>query len=159
MKPKSSDCLFQAREDDLLVQRLEDEVLIYDLKRHKAHCLNQTAALVWEHCNGQNSTEDIAREVGKQVGTPIDRDVVCLALNQLDRARLLERTSSISPPPSISRRELLKRAGLAAAISLPLITSVMSPTPAQAATCTKSGQTCSSSLQCCSKVCIGGKCV
>ena len=159
MKRTSSNSPFQSREDDLLVQHLEDEVLVYDLKRHKAHCLNQTAALVWELCNGRNSAEDIAREVGNKTGAPVDPDVVWLALNQLDRARLLEGKGSSSAPPSISRRELLKRAGLAAAISLPLITSVMSPTPAQAATCTKSGQACSSSLQCCSKVCIGSKCV
>ena len=44
-----------ARHDELVVQELPDEVLVYDLRKHKAHCLNQTAAFVWNHCNGQAS--------------------------------------------------------------------------------------------------------
>ena len=36
-----------AREEGLIIQEMADEVLVYDRERYKAHCLNQTAALVW----------------------------------------------------------------------------------------------------------------
>ena len=39
----------RARQDELVVEELPDETLVYDLKRHKARCLNRTAALVWQH--------------------------------------------------------------------------------------------------------------
>jgi|SRR6266404_6365388 len=32
----------------LIIDELADEILVYDLDRHKAPCLNQTAALVWK---------------------------------------------------------------------------------------------------------------
>ncbi len=35
---------------DLVMKEMPDEVLLYDLKQHKAHCLNQAAALVWRYC-------------------------------------------------------------------------------------------------------------
>src|SRR5207248_2525045 len=34
-----------ARQDRLVVQELSDEVLVYDLDRHRAHCLNRAASL------------------------------------------------------------------------------------------------------------------
>jgi hypothetical protein len=37
----------RARRDELVVEELDDETLVYDLERHKARCLNHTAALVW----------------------------------------------------------------------------------------------------------------
>ncbi len=45
----------RARQDELVVEELSDETLVYDLKRHKANCLNRTAALVWQDCDGQTS--------------------------------------------------------------------------------------------------------
>ena len=49
------------REQGLVVDDLPDEVLVYDLDRHQAHCLNRTAALVWRHCDGQTTVKEIAR--------------------------------------------------------------------------------------------------
>ena len=37
-----------ARKNDLVIQELPDELLIYDLSRNKALCLNQTAKLIVE---------------------------------------------------------------------------------------------------------------
>ena len=36
----------RVRQDELIVEDLQDETLVYDLERHKASCLNGTAALV-----------------------------------------------------------------------------------------------------------------
>ena len=60
-------------------------------------------------------------------------EVVRLALEQLeDRGLLAPAGARPAPPGLVSRRRMLRRAGLAAAVSLPLVTSIISPTPAQA---------------------------
>ena len=35
----------EARQDGLVIEELLEEILVYDLKRHRAYCLNRTAAL------------------------------------------------------------------------------------------------------------------
>jgi len=52
-----------ARQDRLVVQELSEEVLVYDLDRHRAHCLNRTAALIWRHCDGSTSVAEMARRL------------------------------------------------------------------------------------------------
>ena len=154
MKEKASQSTFRARKEGLLVHPLEDEVLVYDLVRHKAHCLNLASATVWKHCDGSQDARDLARIVTRELDMAFDEQMVWLALGQLDKARLLEqRIGPASGPARISRREVIKRVGLAAAVSVPLISSIVSPTPAQAATCVAKNGACTSSLQCCSKVC------
>jgi hypothetical protein len=157
MREKTIQSSFRARTEGLLVHPLEDEVLVYDLARHKAHCLNQASATVWKHCDGTHSVVDLARAVTRELDIAFDEQMVWLALVQLDKARLLEqRIGPGSGAAKITRREVIKRVGLAAAISVPLISSIISPTPAQAATCVAKGGACTSSLQCCSKVCNTG---
>jgi hypothetical protein len=162
MKEKAIQTSFRARKEGLLVHPVDDEVLVYDLNRHRAHCLNQAAATVWKHCDGRTGVRELARIVGRELDVAFDEQMLLLAIRQLDQARLLEEGPLSRPgPPQISRREVLKRVGLAAAVSVPLITSIISPTPAQAATCVAKGGGCTSSLQCCSKVCntVAHKCL
>ena len=45
----------QARTSGLIVKEVDGEILIYDRETNKAHCLNQTAAKVWEHCDGKTT--------------------------------------------------------------------------------------------------------
>ena len=52
-----------ARQNGLVVQEMPDEVLVYDLDTNKAHCLNNSAALVWRACDGTNSVADIDASV------------------------------------------------------------------------------------------------
>src|ERR1043165_8430598 len=79
-----------ARTDSLVIKDLEDEVLVYDLKRDKAHCLNQTAAFIWKHCDGEMRVEEMARLLEQELGMTVDDDVVWLALGQLGRFHLLK---------------------------------------------------------------------
>lgn len=128
----------EARKEGLLVHELSGEVLVYDLDRHKAHCLNKTAALVWERCDGKTSVPQLVQQLETALKTPVDEEVVWLAVDQLGKSRLLQ--EKIAPETGrvrLSRRELIKRAGLGAAIALPLVTSIIAPTAAQA------GSTCS----------------
>ena len=49
------------RTNGLVVTELQDEVLVYDLERHRAHCLNPTAAFVFRRCDGRTSVRELAR--------------------------------------------------------------------------------------------------
>ena len=124
--------LVEARRDELVVQELPDEILIYDLKSQRAHCLNQTAAFVWNHCDGATPPSEIAVLMEKEWRKPVSEDAVWIALKQLNQANLLQ--SSPVFPAGVSRRAAMRRLGLAAAVALPLVTSVMAPTAAMAAT-------------------------
>jgi hypothetical protein len=144
------------RADGLVVQALPDEVLVYDLERHKAHCLNHTAALVWKSCDGQTSVTEIAGLLEREIHTPVPEEVVWLAVQQLGKARLLaEQPHAPRGGAKVSRREVMRRLGWGAVIALPLVTSIVAPTAVEAASCLSTGAICSGSAQCCSGVCAG----
>jgi hypothetical protein len=128
----------RARKDGLLVQELHGEVLVYDLERDKAHCLNPTAALIWQHCDGQTTIRELTRLLENSLATPIDEDVIWCALHQLEKDRLLQAPLAIPPGMHrISRRALVRRIGVAA-ILLPLITTITAPTALANVSCTGS---------------------
>jgi len=155
-----------ARKDQLIIQKAHDEVLVYDLKTDKAHCLNLTAARVWESCDGQSTVGDIVRHLGGELGAPIDEEVVWLALTQLEKFNLLD--AKLTKPTTIvgmSRRELAKKLGTAAVIALPVVISIVAPTAAHALTCFGSnvngnppGCPCLNNTKCASGNCVAGIC-
>lgn len=149
-----------ARKDGLVVQELQDEVLVYDLERHKAHCLNHTAAWIWKHCDGQTTVSELARLLQTELQAPVGGDVTWFALEQLGRYHLLsDRVSRPAATVGLSRREMVKQLGLAAMIGLPLVTSIVAPTATQAATCIPPGGNCQNvSVPCCSGNCNGPVC-
>ena len=148
-----------ARKEGLVIQELPDEVLVYDLDRDKAHCLNETAAMVWRKCNGSATTTAITKALENELHKPVDEKLVWLALDQLGRNNLLEHTPA--PPPVMSglnRREMVRALGIAAAVAIPVVTSIVAPTPAQAATCKPTGAGCAAGAECWSGVCSGSLC-
>src|SRR5687767_12078449 len=106
--------------DDIVVQEIDGEVLIYDLKENKAFCLNHTAALVWRECDGKKNTLEIAKSLEKQLGTTIKEEFVWLAIDQLSKEKLLEK-EVITEISGLSRREAVKKIGLASMIALPIV--------------------------------------
>lgn len=137
----------EARKEGLVIRELGEEVLVYDLDRHKAHCLNRTAALVWQRCDGKTSVAQLGQQLETELKTRVDEEVVWLAVDQLDKSRLLkEKTSPDVTRVRLSRREVIKRVGLGTALALPLVSSIIAPTAAQAATV------------CSSVVCAAGAC-
>lgn len=115
-----------ARTAGLVVQEVPDEVLVYDLERERAHCLNQTAAMVWRACDGNTSVKEIGHVIGSKTGHPVSDDLVWLAIDQLNEHDLL--TAEIKPKfAGESRREVLKKIGLASMIALPIIASLAAP--------------------------------
>jgi coenzyme PQQ synthesis protein D (PqqD) len=115
-----------ARHQELVVQELPDEVVVYDLKRHKAHCLNKTAALIWNHCDGQTTITEMARLLDEEAGSPVDEDVVWHALDKLAKADLLEGKLNLPITDGLSRRRMIRRMG--AMIVVPTVISLIAPT-------------------------------
>lgn len=149
----------QAREDDVVVQELPGEVLVYDLKTHKAHCLNETAAIVWKHCDGSTTIAELASIVSQELSAAVDETFVWTAIDRLAKAGLLQ--SPVQRPAGISRRAAMKWA-LATAAAVPLVTSITAPAAAQTVSCVPdspgclpNGNTniCTASSQCCSCCC------
>ena len=160
----------RARTEGLVINDLTDEVLVYDLKRDKAHCLNQTAAAVWKLCDGQRTAAQIAVKLSRQSADDsrqeselvkdhvMTEQMVWVALEQLGRDHLLEeRMKWPAAIPHLSRREVM-RLGLGAAIAVPIIVSISAPLPAQAGTCKAKNANCSTGAECCSKACVASKC-
>jgi hypothetical protein len=157
MRAEIRDHLPKKRREGIIVKELPDEVLVYDLDRDKAHCLNHSAAAVWERCDGRTTVADIARAVEKKTGVKVGEEFVWLAIEALGRDHLLEeRMQWPAALPRMTRREAVRRIGIGAAIAIPLVTSIIAPTPAQAATCTARCGSCSTGAQCCSGVCATG---
>ena len=142
----------QARTTGVVVEHLADEVLVYDLERDRAHCLNQAAARVWERCDGSHTLSEIGEEVGGE-------EVAWIAVEQLSRAGLLEgKVKRPAVAGGVSRREVIKRMAVAAAIGVPVVTSIVAPTASHAANCIATGGNCTTSANCCSGVCNTGRC-
>jgi len=112
------------REDGVQVEEFQGEMLVYDLERHTAHCLNGIAVSVWRLADGTLSVAEVAERIAADQAIPADEALVWRALEELDGAGLLD-TPLESAPPEIARRHLI---GWAAAV--PLVLSIAVPKPA-----------------------------
>ncbi len=125
----------QARKDGLVVHVLGEETLVYDLERDRAHCLNRLAVLIWQHCDGKTTVANLMRLLQDELPASGREDLILSALNQLSRAHLLqEKLKNRDQTSRFSRREVMRKLGRAAAISLPLVTSITAPVRAQIGT-------------------------
>ena len=141
-----------ACKDDLIVREVEGETLVYDLKSHKAHCLNRTAALVWKHCDGKRTVGQVTRKIEAEMGQPVSQEVVWIALDQLERLKLLQAPiERVHGTARISRREAVRRLGITTAVALPLVTSIIAPEAVQAAStpCSGNREPCDDTHPCC----------
>ena len=155
---KRAALLPRSRTDNLVIRELDDETLVYDTERDEAHCLNQTAALVWEQCDGKTTAAQAARSLQSKLDAPVDTDLVWLAVKQLQRFHLVE---SNGKSPSVSRRDLVLKYA-PAALALPVIMSITAPTAAITASCQGNLQPCGGQFPpCCANqglVCVSGTC-
>jgi hypothetical protein len=101
---RSADLLPRSRTDNLVIRELDDETLVYDTERSEAHCLNQTAALVWKQCDGKTTAAQAAQFLQSSLNMVVDADLIWLAVKQLERFDLVEMTRK---SPRVSRRKLL----------------------------------------------------
>jgi hypothetical protein len=122
---------------NLLTEKLHDELLVYDEQRDLACRLNQTAATVWRASDGQRTVEDLVEVLREQIGDAADEDLVMLTLDRLEESGLLDSgyPERDSDQTAVSRRRFLGRVGVAgaAAMVLPVVDTIVAPTPAAAA--------------------------
>jgi hypothetical protein len=146
----------KARKDNLIVKEMDDETLVYDRVTDKAHCLNKTAALVWQRCDGQSGVSEIARSLSADTKTPADDAIVWVALDQLQKFNLLE---AALPLPKhlagMNRRQLVRNVGFAA-LAIPIIVSIAAPSAQAQASKVAPGGCCTTNADCQSNSCANG---
>lgn len=114
----------------LQVTEVDRELVVYDMTRFKAHRLNATAAAIWRACDGQRSIDEIHAVVNAGLDGAVSVDAVRYGLTELDAQHLLD--GPVSRAGSLSRRELMAVAGATALVALPVVSSMVIPTPAEA---------------------------
>jgi hypothetical protein len=159
-----------ARTAGLLVEEVEDELLVYDQDHDSAHRLNRTAAIVWRHCDGEHDIAALVAVLSAELGEDLaDEDLVRIALDNLSERGLVDGVPQRAPEETrVSRRRFIRRVGTVgvAALALPVVSSLVAPSPAAAqspctSSCTSSCSTssctcaCSSSTFCTSTACVG----
>lgn len=117
-----------ARTEGLIVQPAGKEIVVYEIATDRASALSETASVVFRLCDGTRDVRQIAAEIGQDV------KLVNAALDGIARANLLENSHEFRMPRGSrpSRRELMRKAGLTAAAAIPLVTTILSPSPAAA---------------------------
>lgn len=118
----------RARAEGLLERQVENDIVVYDLGTDDAHLLNEPTARVWKACDGRTTV----REIIAGFGGPSPEVAVWQALEELDRSHLLQAHLDF-PPAGMSRRSLLRKAGLAA-LAIPVITTIAASPAAAAVT-------------------------
>jgi hypothetical protein len=112
---------------DVIVSELEQEVLIYDLGKHRAHCLSLPAYQVFRSCDGTRDQGDLAAFL------KVELSLVERTVDELVRAGL------VIPPRGharrFGRRRAMKQIALTAGLSvaMPMVWSIAAPSVAQAA--------------------------
>lgn len=151
-----------ARYENIVVQELSNEILVCDLNDNRILCLNKTAGEVWRLCDGEKDTSQISEILSKKFRADFTEEMVLLSLDKLNTENLLQsKLSNLGLFQESSRREIIRRIGLASLIALPLISSVVMPTAlqAQSAGSVSIGNACSSTPQCQSGLfCVDGVC-
>lgn len=155
----------RGRKDDIVVQELNGEVLIYDLRTHKALCLNETSALIWNACDGTRDIKQLREYASAKTKAAVNDDLIWLAIDQLKKENLLiDAPDAKSYFGGMSRREVVKRIGLGSAVAIPIVAGLIAPPAANAATsctCITAGAnatTCTTSTCPAGRACNGVAC-
>ena len=121
------------RTSGVYVEKLPEEIVLYDKTNDKVHCLNKTAAAVWESCDGTRTVDDLVSAAEGKVGGPLDREVVLEALKVLERANLLEAGGvMVADARLTSRREAVGKIALAGSA---LVATIVAVPPAAHISC------------------------
>ncbi len=143
----------KARTKGLIVEEAGSELLVYDRNNDHVHSLNGPAARIWRLCTGRRTVEQIASELDIPLDPAERKLVVRDAITKFERLGLVD--AAEGAPANPSRRMWARRIsiGVAAGVALPLVTSIIAPTSAYAASKLGTGATCSTSTQCASGCC------
>ena len=75
--------------EDVVLRKVGNEWLLFDPRHQRIHALNLSATLVWSHCTGEYTPEDIEEAVVLAYGTEEARPHVLTALEQFRDEDLL----------------------------------------------------------------------
>jgi Coenzyme PQQ synthesis protein D (PqqD) len=116
------------RVEDVQIERAADELLVLKEGSFEAHALNQSAATVYDLCDGNASKSEMAAEIHRRTGLPVDEEIVDLALSELVETGLvvLDNPESRS---AVTRRALIRRLALSStlALMLPVVETIAVP--------------------------------
>lgn len=122
-----------ARDEGLLIEHVADEVVVYDSDSKEAHCLSPLPAVVFTHCDGYRTVEQLAEVASVKLGEDVTTDRVMDAIAQLEERDLIKGSGGLS------RRQMLRKSAIAGGVvtAAPLISSVFAPAAlaANSATC------------------------
>src|SRR6266496_2554432 len=100
-----------------------DGLHVFDHQQQQAYALNTTSALVWQHCDGQTTPEQLMELLRQNFNVPRVQaeQLTWLALDELGKANLLEAEVARPRPLSskLTRRQMLTTfatAGVALAV-------------------------------------------
>jgi len=123
-----------------------DGLHLFDHQQQQAYALNTTSALVWQHCDGQTTPEqlmELLRQNCNVSGAQAEQ-LTWLALDELGKANLLEAEVARPRPLSskVTRRQMLTTfatAGAALAV-VPMVALVTAQARAEALPATPNGE-------------------
>ena len=120
------------RTANLVVKELSNEILIYDLEKNKAFCLNETARLIMDECDGVKSIDEAAESLNRKLKAGISEEMIWMVIEQLKNANFIKQEYEIPVQTTrVTRRKILQSAATLG-IALPIITSLVAPTAAHA---------------------------
>ena len=147
------------KQKKLIARTIEDELLLFDEETSTANCLNGIAGEMWMACERQSSAAEVT-DFLRTRWPDMEKEVVWASLSRMAAAGLLEETTD-QEKISTDRRELIRKLGFTAALVLPIvITSVLIPPAASAASCGSLLSQCGAGKPpCCSGLhCVLGLC-
>jgi hypothetical protein len=122
------------KQKKLIARKIDDELLLFDEETSTAHCLNGIAGEMWMACERENSAAKVA-DVLRTRWPDLEEEVVRASLSRMAAAGLFEERIG-AEKISTARRELIRKLGFTAALVLPIVvTSVLIPPAASAASC------------------------
>jgi len=123
-----------------------DGLDLFDHQQQQAYALNTTSALVWQHCDGQTTPEQLMELLRQNfnVSCAEAEQLTWLALDELGKANLLEAEVTRPHPLSskLTRRQMLTTfatAGVALAV-VPMVALVTTQARAEALPATPNGE-------------------
>ncbi len=114
------------RSTTIVTEAVGDGLGVFDTQRKQSYVLNATSALVFQHCDGQTTPQQLTERLRQKFNVSASQaeQLLGLALDELHKANLLQ--SSVQRPANPGRRQLLKTmvgAGLSLAL-LPMVAPV-----------------------------------
>src|SRR5947208_10123306 len=123
-----------------------DGLHLFDQQQQQAYALNTTSALVWQHCDGQTTPEQLMKLLRQNcnVSRAQAEQLTWLALDELGKANLLDDEVTRPHPLSskLTRRQMLTTfatAGVALAV-VPMVALVTTQAKAEALPVTPNGE-------------------